>query len=66
MSEAKKDESDLSSLLCCPECGSGDVKKCVISVRPYCNECNYWGAINFNGTMQDAVEKWNSHPNHAT
>ena len=46
-------------LMCCPECGSGDVKKCQISVRPHCNECNYWGAINFTGTMQDAVKKWN-------
>ena len=46
-------------LMCCPECGSGDIKKCQVSVRPYCNECNYWGAINFTGTMQDAVKKWN-------
>lgn len=45
-------------LLNCPECGSGDILKCSISVRPYCNECNYWGSVN-HGTMEDAIKEWN-------
>ncbi len=58
------DESELNDLLFCPQCGSGDVKLCSISVRPYCNECKYWGRINLNGTMQDAIKDWNE--SHAT
>lgn len=42
----------------CPECGSGDVRWCSVSVRPYCNECRHWGPINF-GSEQDAVDAWN-------
>lgn len=42
----------------CPECGSGDVHFCNISVRPYCNECNYWAPVNF-GTKYEAIVKWN-------
>lgn len=42
----------------CPECGSGDVEFCAISVRPYCAECNCWGAVNF-GSAADAVREWN-------
>ena len=60
-----KNQDDLSDLLSCPQCGSEDVKKCQISVRPYCNECKYWSPINHLGTMQDAVFKWNNHPNRA-
>lgn len=43
----------------CPRCGSGDVEFCHISVRPYCRECNHWGAVNF-GTVGDAVRAWNA------
>lgn len=42
----------------CPECGSGDVRFCTISVRPYCNECKYWAPVNF-GTAEEAIERWN-------
>ena len=42
----------------CPECGSGDVHFCNISVRPYCSECHYWGAVNF-GTKAAAIKAWN-------
>lgn len=42
----------------CPNCGSGDVEFCHISVRPYCRECNHWGAVNF-GTKGDAIREWN-------
>lgn len=50
----------------CPECGSGDVRWEVISVRPYCADCHTWGAVNF-GTYADAARQWNarvakSHP----
>lgn len=43
----------------CPNCGSGDVEFCAISVRPYCVECNHWGPVNF-GTVEDAVSDWNA------
>lgn len=46
-------------IMCCPNCGSGDVNYCSISVRPYCNECKYWGSVNWNGTKHDAIKKWN-------
>jgi hypothetical protein len=42
---------------CCPNCGSGDTKFCGISVRPYCNECKYWGAVNF-GSKEEAIARW--------
>ena len=47
-------------VMCCPKCGSGDTKLCTISVRPYCRECKHWGPINYIGTMQDAINAWNS------
>jgi uncharacterized protein (DUF983 family) len=43
----------------CPECGSGDVRWCTISVRPYCNDCDTWGPINY-GSAMDAIMPWNS------
>lgn len=43
----------------CPECGSGDVRFCNISVRPYCHECNHWAPVNF-GTKEEAVSRWNT------
>lgn len=43
----------------CPECTSGDVEFCNISVRPYCRECNHWSPVNF-GTADDAINAWNS------
>ena len=43
----------------CPECGSGDVRWCAISVRPYCSDCHHWGPINY-GTAVDAIMQWNS------
>ena len=49
---------DVSKIKNCPHCGSGDVHVCNISVRPYCDECGHWGAVNF-GSIQDAVERWN-------
>ena len=42
----------------CPNCGSGDVQWCNISVRPYCAECHTWGAVNF-GSADDAIKAWN-------
>lgn len=42
----------------CPECGSGDVRFCSISARPYCNDCKYWGPVNF-GRVEDAIAQWN-------
>lgn len=42
----------------CPRCGSGDIMWCNISVRPFCDECKYWGAINY-GPVQEAVDSWN-------
>ena len=45
-------------LECCPNCGSGDVSFCNISIRPYCNDCSYWGRVNF-GTKADSIELWN-------
>lgn len=42
----------------CPECGSGDVRWDVISVRPYCAECRYWAPTNF-GSELEAVTQWN-------
>lgn len=49
----------MTALICrCPQCGSGDVKFCNISVRPYCNECKYWAPMHF-GTKADAITRWN-------
>lgn len=48
----------LNLLDVCPNCGSGDINWCGISRRPYCNECNNWGAINF-GSDEDAILSWN-------
>lgn len=42
----------------CPECGSGDIIFCEVSVRPYCNDCRIWAPVNF-GTKEDAIRKWN-------
>lgn len=47
----------------CPQCGSGDITWCIISHRPYCRECNNWGAINF-GSDEDAIRSWNRKINH--
>lgn len=43
----------------CPHCGSGDVRLCRISRRPYCGECNHWARVNFTGTIEDSVAEWN-------
>lgn len=43
----------------CPECGSGDVRWCSISVRPYCADCHTWGSVNF-GAASDAIKAWNT------
>lgn len=43
----------------CPHCGSGDIRWCEISVRPYCAECHTWGRVNF-GKALDAVREWNA------
>ena len=51
--------SECKELLNCPECDSGDVRFCEISVRPHCNECQYWAPINYTGTKQDAIGAWN-------
>jgi uncharacterized protein (DUF983 family) len=57
--EAKRTPDPLASLIrLCPECGSGDVHWCNISVRPYCAECHTWGASHF-GPPEDAVKAWN-------
>ena len=42
----------------CPECGSGDIRWCNISVRPYCADCHTWGATNY-GSAADATKSWN-------
>lgn len=47
-----------AELECCPNCGSGDIRWCNISVRPHCNECGYWGRVNF-GSALDAKLDWN-------
>jgi hypothetical protein len=54
-------EEGMSDIACCPYCGSGDITFCEISVRPYCRECKYWGAINLTGTKEDAIRVWNNH-----
>ena len=43
----------------CPKCGSGDVEWCNISVRPYCNDCHYWGGVNY-GSKNTAIANWNN------
>lgn len=43
----------------CPECGSGDVRWCSISVRPYCAECLFWSPVNYR-TAADAAVQWNN------
>lgn len=43
----------------CPECGSGDIRWCGISVRPYCGECSYWGPVNL-GSQGQAVARHNA------
>ena len=48
-----------SELRNCPNCGSGDVLFCEISVRPHCNDCKHWAPVN-HGTKQEAVDKWNN------
>ena len=48
----------ISRLGLCPKCGGGDVRWCFISVRPYCNECNHWGQVNW-GSEEDAIKEWN-------
>ena len=50
-------EATSTDLPCCPQCGSGDVRWCDISVRPYCKDCGHWGAVN-HGTKEDAVAAW--------
>jgi len=42
----------------CYECGSGDVRWCSISVRPYCAECDTWGPVNY-GSAAESVATWN-------
>lgn len=32
---------------CCPECGSGDLHWCNISVRANCPECHWWQPVHF-------------------
>ena len=39
---------------CCPDCCSGDMSWCNISVRPYCRECNWWSMVN-DGSADDAL-----------
>ena len=52
--------TDLEALIRhCPNCGSGDVRWCAISVRPYCHDCGTWGAVN-HGSAMDAIMQWNS------
>jgi transposase-like protein len=46
-------------MMCCPECGSGDISFEAISCRPYCNDCKHWGAVNYVGTSKDAIHAWN-------
>ena len=55
----EKQELTEKDIMCCPQCGSGDVSYCSISVRPHCNECKYWGMINFTGTKHDSIKRWN-------
>lgn len=43
----------------CPECGSGDVRWCNVSVRPYCNDCKTWGPFNY-GSADKAADDWNA------
>lgn len=43
----------------CPECGSGDIGFCEVSVRPYCRECNHWAPVNC-GSKADAIRLWNA------
>lgn len=54
-----KTTSDRRTLIhLCPECGSGDVGWCSISVRPYCNECGTWAPVNF-GSADESISAWN-------
>ena len=55
----KQVEQLATNLDVCPECGSGDVRICSISHRPYCNECSHWAPVNF-GTLADSVRQWNA------
>lgn len=48
----------------CPVCQSGDVRFCLISVRPYCAECGYWPPPHW-GTAHEIVAKWNNDPRRA-
>jgi len=41
-----------SHLGCCPNCTSGDMNWCSISVRAYCNECGWWSRINYGSTKE--------------
>jgi len=54
----KTDKNKTVKMSCCPNCGGGDVSFCNISVRPYCNDCSYWGSVNF-GTKEDSIQRWN-------
>lgn len=45
-------------LRACSDCGCADVRWCVISHRPFCPDCNKWGAVNL-GTDLDAINAWN-------
>lgn len=47
--------SDKQHLGCCPNCGSGDMHWCHISVRAYCRECNWWQPVNF-GSKEKGLE----------
>lgn len=49
----------------CPECGSGDVGWCNISLRAYCNECGFWNVVN-HGNMSDGIMSWNNRLETAT
>lgn len=55
-------ENYLQQLSPCPECGAEDVAWCGISVRPYCQNCGNWGAVNYypNGP-EVAIKNWNDH-----
>jgi hypothetical protein len=44
----------------CSKCGEPhDLHWCGISVRPYCGNCNNWGAVNYLAA-EDAIASWNA------
>ncbi len=55
LSSRAEETNDIAN---CPDCGSGDVRFCNVSVRPYCNECKKWGDVNL-GTKEEAIARWN-------